>query len=656
MVPQAPIHVLLIEDNPGDRRLMQELLREVTSVAIQLDYADSLGQGMQYLKQTAFDVVLLDLFLPDSQGFATFTQLYQQERKTPIVVTTGLNDETLALNAVQAGAQDYLVKGQITGELLVRSIRYAIERKRAEQKIREQAALLDIATDAILVRDRQNQILFWNRGAERLYGWTKAEALGQEATELLYADDNLVQMQQVQQQLMLDNEWHGELNQITKTGQAIIVESRWTLVRDDDGQPQFILVVSTDITSKKQLEAQFFRAQRLESIGTLASGIAHDLNNILTPVLATSQLLQMEAFHQDERSLELLQILEINARRGGDIIKQVLSFARGGEGKNTILQSGHLIREIQQIIRGTFPKSIELRVDICKDLWTVVGNATQLHQVLMNLCVNARDAMPQGGTLKISAENLTLDEAYTRTNIEAKAGNYIAITVADSGCGIAPELLDRIFEPFFTSKEIGKGTGLGLSTVLGIVKSHHGFIMVSSLPNQGTGFKIFLPAVMVVESPAWSPGEVRNGNQELILVVDDEAPIREVTKATLEAYNYRVLTACDGLDAIALYVQHQQDIRLVIMDLMMPALDGATTLRILHKLNPQVPIIAVSGLPYQNDEPTAIAVEIQSFISKPYTVDELLQVVDEALKPKDHPPTFPLSYPGTVNARPLSEG
>ncbi|MBW4460759.1 MAG: response regulator [Nodosilinea sp. WJT8-NPBG4] len=636
MVPQAPIHVLLIEDNPGDRRLMQELLREVTSVVIQLDYADSLGQGMQYLKQTAFDVVLLDLFLPDSQGFATFTQLHQQERKTPIIVTTGLNDETLALNAVQAGAQDYLVKGQITGELLVRSIRYAIERKRAEQKIREQAALLDIATDAILVRDGQHQILFWNRGAERLYGWTAAEALGQKATELLYADDNSVQMQQIQQQLMLDNEWHGELNQITKTGQAITVESRWTLVRDDDGQPQFILVVNTDITSKKQLEAQFFRAQRLESIGTLASGIAHDLNNILTPVLATSQLLQMEAFHQDERSLELLQLLEINARRGGDIIKQVLSFARGGEGKNVILQAGHVIREIQQIIRGTFPKSIELRVNTSMDLWPVVGNATQLHQVLMNLCVNARDAMPQGGTLKISAENLTLDEAYSRTNLDAKAGTYVAIAVADSGCGIAPELLDRIFEPFFTSKEIGKGTGLGLSTVLGIVKSHHGFITVSSLPNQGTEFKIFLPAVMVAEPPARSPAEVWIGNQELILIVDDEAPIREVTKATLEAYNYRVITACDGLDAIALYVQHQQDIRLVIMDLMMPALDGATTLRILHKLNPQVHIITVSGLPYQNDEPTSIAVETQSFLPKPYTVDELLQVVGEALKPKDY--------------------
>ncbi|MGG6238365.1 response regulator [Nodosilinea sp. AN01ver1] len=643
MDSQAPIRVLLIEDNPGDRRLLQELLRETISVHIQLHHADSLSQGIQQLKETPFDIVLLDLFLPDSQGFATFEQLHQQERNVPIVVTTGLNDETLALNAVQAGAQDYLVKGQITGELLVRSIRYAIERKRAEQKIREQAALLDIATDAILVRDVQNQILFWNKGAERLYGWTSAEALGQKTTDLLYTLDDLDRVQPAQQQLMLENEWQGELNQVTKTGQKIMVESRWSLVRDDDDQPQFILIVSTDITAKKQLEAQFFRAQRMESIGTLASGIAHDLNNILTPVLTTAQLLQMKPSNLDERSLHMLQVLETNARRGAEIIKQVLSFARGAEGNDTVLQVGHLIREIQQIIRETFPKSIELEVDVPGELWTISGNPTQIHQVLMNLCVNARDAMPQGGKLEITAENLTLDENYVRTNLDARVGKYIAITVADTGCGIAPELLDRIFEPFFTSKDIGSGTGLGLSTALGIIKSHRGFITVMSSPEssaaasgvseRGTQFKIFLPAVVATHRSDIGPSEALVGNQELILVVDDEAPVCEVTKASLEAYNYRVLTACDGLDAIALYAQHQNDIQLVILDMMMPSLDGATTFRVLQKINPQVQAIAVSGLPYHNAKLTSVAsLKIQGFLAKPYTIEELVKVVHTALQ------------------------
>ncbi|WP_035992725.1 response regulator [Leptolyngbya sp. KIOST-1] len=628
---QAPIRVLLIEDNPGDRRLLQELLREVGSVQIELGYADSLSQGIQYLKQGTFDLVLLDLFLPDSQGLATFAQLQQQERSIPIVVTTGLNDETLPLKAVQAGAQDYLVKGQITGELLVRSIRYAIERKRTEQKIREQAALLDIATDAILVRDLQNHILFWNKGAERLYGWTQTEVLGQQAFELLY-HNSTAQTEAAQQQLLLEGEWQGELNQVTKAGQNITVESRWTLVRDDEEQPQSILVVSTDITDKKQLEAQFFRAQRLESIGTLASGIAHDLNNILTPVLTTAQLLQMKADNLDDRSLHMLQVLETNARRGAEIIKQVLSFARGVEGNDTILQASHLIREIQQIIRETFPKSIELEVDIPKDLWTITGNPTQIHQVLMNLCVNARDAMPEGGTLTITAENLTLDETYIRTNLDARVGKYIAIAVTDSGCGIAPELIDRIFEPFFTSKEVGSGTGLGLSTALGIIKSHRGFMTVSSTLGQGTQFKLFLPAAIATKDSNLSDSETLAGNQELILVVDDEAPIREVTRASLEAYNYRVLTAADGVDAIALYTQHQNDIGLVIMDMMMPALDGVTTFRILQKLNPHVRGIVVSGLPYHNPTLSWMkSLEVQRFLPKPYTVEELIQVVHEAL-------------------------
>lgn len=631
---QTPIHVFLIEDNPGDRRLLQELLREVASVDIHLEYAESLSQGIQRLQENPVDIVLLDLFLPDSQGLSTFTQLQQQERDTPIVVTTGLNDETLALRAVQAGAQDYLVKGQITGELLVRSIRYAIERNRTEQKIREQAALLDIATDAILVRDVQNQILFWNKGAERLYGWTVDEALGN--TIGLLFQDGLAQVQAAQQQLMSDNEWQGELNQVTKTGQNITVESRWTLVRDDDGEPKFILVVNTDVTAKKQLEAQFFRAQRLESIGTLASGIAHDLNNILTPVLTTAQLLQMKPGNLDERSLHMLKILETNARRGAEIIKQVLSFARGVEGNDTVLQTGHLIREIQQIIQETFPKSIELEVDVPQDLWTVIGNATQLHQVLMNLCVNARDAMPQGGLLSISAENLTLDRNYTRTNLEAKEGQYIAITVVDHGAGIAPELLDRIFEPFFTSKDVGKGTGLGLSTALGIIKSHRGFITVSSTPGQGTQFKIFLPAVTAVNSAEVLDPEVLMGHQELILVVDDELMVREVTKASLETYQYRALTACDGVEAIALYAQQQRDIDLVIVDMMMPTMDGTTTIRILQKLNPQVKVIAVSGLPHSSSESSTVApLGIQGFLPKPYTVEDLVKAVHDALQLPD---------------------
>ena len=360
-------------------------------------------------------------------------------------------------------------------------VRDMTSHKRAEQKIQEQAALLDVATDAILVQDLNNRILYWNQGAERLYGWKADEAKGLNVLELLYKDSP--HREDVLVSVTLKGSWQGELHQITKSGKQIIVSSRWTLVRDQAEQPTSILTVNTDITANKQLEAQFLRAQRLESIGTLASGISHDLNNVLTPILLSAQLLQM--LHKDQQSQRLLQLQETNAKRGAALVKQVLAFARGVEGERTILQPRHLISEIQQIVKQTFPKSIELYTDISPELWTVFGDATQLHQVLMNLVVNARDAMPNGGILRLVAENLVIDQNYAQMNLDAQVGSYVVITVSDTGTGIPINILPQIFEPFFTTKEVGNGTGLGLSTVIGIIKSHSGFVNVYSEVGKG---------------------------------------------------------------------------------------------------------------------------------------------------------------------------
>src|SRR4028119_2171764 len=266
-----------------------------------------------------------------------------------------------------------------------------------------------------MVRGLNNQILFWNKGAEQLYGWKALEVLGENADELLYREPPS-QLKHVQNTLAKKGEWQGELHQVTKDGKEIIVQSRWTRVRDQNEKPKSILVVNTDITQKKQLEAQFLRAQRMESIGTLAGGIAHDLNNVLAPILMTAQLLETQL--HDEQSKRLLPILVTNAKRGAALVKQVLSFARGLESKCTTLQVKHLISEIKQIVQETFPKSIEIYTNIRQDLGTVSGDATQLHQVLINLCVNARDAMPYGGILSIFAENLFIDENYARLNFD----------------------------------------------------------------------------------------------------------------------------------------------------------------------------------------------------------------------------------------------
>ncbi|MBD1920982.1 GAF domain-containing protein [Microcoleus sp. FACHB-831] len=507
------------------------------------------------------------------------------------------------------------------------------ERKRSEEKIREQAALLDITTDAIFVQALDNQILFWNKGAERLYGWQAAEALTMSVNELLDQDAS-PQLDDIEKTVTETGKWQGELNQVTKDGKEIIVESRCTLMRDEQGQPKSILVVNTDITQKKQLERQFLHVQRLESLGTLASGIAHDLNNMLTPILAVSQLLQLKLPNADEATQRLLKMQETTAKRGAALVKQMLSFARRTEGKQTKLQVRHLLLEIRQIAYQTFPKSIDVCMNIESDLWSVCADATQLHQVLMNLAVNARDAMVNGGTLSIAAENLVIDENYTQMNLDAQVGPYVVITISDTGTGIPRQLLDRIFEPFFTTKELGKGTGLGLSTVHGIIKKHGGFINVCSEVGQGTQFKVYLPAVQETETRQAEEVELPPGRGELILVVDDEVAIRDVTKAALETYGYKVLVANDGIEAIAQYVQHKKEISVVLMDMMMPSMDGLKTIPILKKLNPLVNIIAVSGLASNERVGVAMDAGVKAFVSKPYTAQELLRTLHSVLRTK----------------------
>jgi two-component system, cell cycle sensor histidine kinase and response regulator CckA len=499
------------------------------------------------------------------------------------------------------------------------------ERLDTEQKNREQAALLDVTTDAILVRDLENKIIFWNRSAQMLYGWKVEEALGKNVNQLLYVEPTRIHLEQILQDVLQSGSWQGELRKVDKSGKEIIVESRWTLVRDEKDQPKSILCVDTDITQKKQLETQFLRAQRMESIGTLASGIAHDLNNVLAPILMSVQLLKLKI--ADERSQQMLAIVEKNATRGAELVKQVLSFARGMAGDRTVLQVKHLLLEMQQIVQQTFPKSIQVYTQIAPNLAPISADATQLHQVLMNLCVNARDAMPEGGILSISAKNIVVDQNYAQMNLDAKVGDYIEIVIADTGIGIDSEIQDKIFEPFFTTKDIGKGTGLGLSTVIGIIKSHGGFISVASIVGN-TQFKVYLPAVNVAAIPHMVDLNLPMGNGEVILVVDDEAAIRDVTKSSLENYNYKVISASDGIEAIAFYAQHKSKISVAIIDLLMPHMDGATTIRTLAKMNPQLKIIAVSGSEVNNQASAVTSSQVKAFLSKPYTAQELLQTIN----------------------------
>ncbi|HEU4765876.1 MAG TPA: PAS domain S-box protein [Pyrinomonadaceae bacterium] len=500
------------------------------------------------------------------------------------------------------------------------------ERKRAEERIRQQAALLDQAQDAILVRDLEQNILFWNKGAEKIYGWTAEEVVGKNVFK-----ESSRQIDQARRAVIQNGKWQGEIHQTRRDGTDITMESRWTLVRDEKGEPNSILVINTDVTEKKRMEAQFLRAQRMESIGTLAGGIAHDLNNVLSPILMAIDMLQLKA--TDEASRKWLDVLRTNAERGGDMVRQVLSFARGVEGERVALQPKHLIKEIVKILRETLPKSIEISFKIPNDLWIISADATQMHQVLMNLCVNARDAMPEGGSISIKAENVLVDENYARMHLEAKPGRFVMISVADTGPGMPAEIQSRIFEPFFTTKEMTKGTGLGLSTALTIVKSHGGFINVYSEMHKGSQFTLYLPAVDTpgaVDAAALQT-DLPLGHGELILVVDDEESIREITRGTLETFGYKVVTASDGTEALAIYADRKNEIAAVLTDMVMPFMDGPSTIRALQRMNPKVRIIAASGLGAGQRAGEGALEGVSVFLNKPYTAEKLLKTLAQVL-------------------------
>ena len=504
------------------------------------------------------------------------------------------------------------------------------ERKRAEEQIAEQAAFLDKARDAIIARSLDGRILFWNQGAERIYGWKRDEALGRNIGELVYVDPRV--FAELSRRILEENEWSGELHHLTERQQEIIVESRWTLIRDKEGNPKSILSINSDITERKRIEGQFLRAQRMESIGTLAGGIAHDLNNILAPIMMSIDLLR-ENMHDDE-SEKILRTIAISARRGADIVRQVLSFARGIEGQRVEIQLKHLVKDLTQIIRDTFPKDIRLDFFVPEDIWTIPGDPTQVHQVLLNLCVNARDTMPNGGDLGIRVENRVLDEHFAAMHIQARPGRYVEIIVTDTGAGIPPENLDKIYEPFFTTKELNRGTGLGLSTVMAIVKSHNGLINVYSEIGRGTAFHVFFPAMETsgdASKELLEDASLPRGQGETILLVDDEASIRTVTGQTLQTYGYKVITASDGAQALAVYAQHQSEISLVLTDMRMPVLAGSQMIQALLRINPTLKIIAASGLNAGGSLSALSGPGVKAFLIKPYTAETLLKTIRAAL-------------------------
>jgi two-component system, cell cycle sensor histidine kinase and response regulator CckA len=510
-------------------------------------------------------------------------------------------------------------------------------RKQAEERLHLQGAALEAAANAIAITDAGGNVEWVNEAFTRSTGYTREEVIGQNPRVLKSGKHPREFYTAMWKTIMAGEVWRGEMHNRRKDGSPLVEEATITPVKDATGSITHFIAIKQDITDRKALERQFLRAQRMEGIGLLAGGIAHDLNNVLAPILMGAEVLQQET--DDQTMQQHLETIAQSARRGADIVKQVLTFARGIEGERVPIQPRHIIKEMIRMARETFPRSFQFQVEVPNDLRQVLGDPTQLHQVLLNLSVNARDAMPGGGRLGYSARNAEVDALFAQANPDARPGPHVVLRVEDSGTGIPAEVLDRIFEPFFTTKEQGKGTGLGLSTVLGIVRSHGGFVTVQSEIGVGTAFEVWLPASQGADAGTASPETepLPEGDNELVLVVDDETGILQVTRTMLERHGYRVLTAGDGAMALGELSRHLDEVRLVVTDIMMPVMDGVQLIHVLRRMNPELRIIASSGLlgmPGVKDRTEEVLAQgVKHILHKPYSIENLLRAVNDELHP-----------------------
>ena len=630
----SPFRILHLEDDRLDAELIRSALA-ADGLGCSITHVRNRGEFVAALDRGEFDAILADHHLPGFDGLTALKLAREKCQDIPFIFLSGTMDDSAVSAMLRGGATDHVPKDDLSR--LSPAVARAMEliggrrdRRRDEEKLREQAALLDMAADAIFVRDLDHRITYWNKSAERIFGWTAVEAVGRSALELLVRKDGARYLDALES-VIKSGEWSGELTHVSKAGVEVTVQSRWTLVRDAEGLPKSMLVINSDITERKALESQFLRAQRLESIGALASGIAHDLNNVLAPILMSVGLL--DDLIADATGKKLLETVRVSAWRGAEMVKQILAFTRGVAGHRDAVQLQPIIAEIARILRETLPRDIQICTSGNTELWPVLADTTQFHQVLMNLCVNARDAMPEGGVLSIHAENVTLDASQVSGQEGMKPGRYLELSVADTGTGIAPGSLAEIWDPYFSTKAPDEGTGLGLPTVQRIVQAHGGFITVESQLGKGTRFRTFLPATEAL-APAVCPDPVLlvlpRGRGEKILIVDDELAFQEITRAIFSKFGYQVLTASDGSEAVAMFAEHKGKIDLVVTDMMMPVLDGVATIRELRRMDPNVRIIAASGL--SENEVMTRGFHDATFLLKPFSTETLLRTVDDKLR------------------------
>ncbi len=644
-----PIHILLVEDSPIAAAKIQNFLSDVRQPEFVLEHTLNFQDAASRVEDGGIDVILLDLGLPDSKGLDTLSRMREHVPELAIVVLTGITDEETALEALRQGAQDYLVKGQVDGKLLVRAIRYAIERKLADESLRKSEAshrlLLDAMPDVVYKINPEGYFTFINPAIARL-GYDAESLIGEHFSTILHPDDvekvsrtivlpryagtatgeqnapklfderrtgirmttNLV-LRLIPKNWRETDETDFVIGSLTSYGEVSATGQYQTDLQTREKQFAGTVGIIKDITKRKRAEAekealehQLHQAQKMEAIGRLAGGVAHDMNNVLGAILGSASVLEFDIPMDSSKRGDIDNIL-VACRKARDLTRDLLGFARKGKYVKEIISLNDVAMEVKTLLTRTIPKKIEIVMDLDDQLENIEGDLSQIHHAMMNICINGVDSMQSQGTLTIETRNVPKDDSRNSVFPNLEPGNYVEVAVHDTGIGMDQETQEKVFEPFFTTKPKGEGTGLGLSMVYGVVKNHGGIVSTVSEPGKGTMVAFCLPATKQDQPPSKPSPTLKpsySPKSETILVVDDEEIIRQSSRRLLEKLGYRVLTAENGKIAARIYKEKEDIVSLVLLDMVMPIMDGVETFVSLHRMNPDAKILLFSG--YSNDE------------------------------------------------------
>lgn len=638
----APIKVLLVDDDEDDYLITRDLVSHIRESRYQLEWINNYNGGLAAIKRDEHDICLLDYRLGERTGLELLRELQSFKARPPVILLTGQGDQEIDIEAMKAGAADYLVKARLTTDTLERSIRFAIERKRTQETVRHErdfiSGIMETSPSGIVVTDCDGKITFANRRAGEVL--KLSEPADQTANVLTWRvadmDGNLLSGQtSLLKSVLVSGEPALNLHHVIEfsDGQRTILSSNATPLFTAEGRIDGMIVTVDDITQRLTLETQLRQSQKMDSLGQLAAGVAHDINNVLTIIQGHAGLLLAVAQPDSDAAKSASQIVAASDRAAG-FIRHLLAFSRKQIYRTKILDLNTVLRNLESLLPRMLGTPITLAMNYSEQLPNIAADIALVEQIVMNLAINARDAMPKGGKLVIETSALDLDPVSARRHPDGHAGRFVCLTVTDNGCGMEPGLIHRIFEPFFTTKETGKGTGLGLATVYAAVKQLHGWIEVQSQVGAGTTFKIFIPASdQAIATPATPPPPVENiqGGKETILVAEDEPALLELMRSTLGQYHYQVLTASSGSEALELWERHNGNVDLVLTDLIMPGgITGRELAAELKKKKPGLKVIFTSGF-----NASAVGKETANgdttFLPKPYLPDDVARLVRNTL-------------------------